>query len=122
MFKLDLKLQGNTIIKTNSFIPREELVKIVVKPDRNDIRIITLNIRNKKYFLLREVDTFYIDITKDMMAPGKNVFTFSINGETSNTNSVEIDLTKNNIKQIDHSDLDILNAKLNKITSILEEK
>ena len=122
MFKLDLKLQGNTIIKTNSFIPREELVKIVVKPDRNDIRIITLNIRNKKYFLLREVDTFYIDITKDMMAPGKNTFTFSINGETSNTNSVEIDLTKNNIKQIDHSDLDILNAKLNKITSILEEK
>ena len=122
MFKLELKLQGNTIIKTNPFIPREELVKIVVKPDRNDIRIITLNIRNKQYYLLREVNTFYIDITKDMMVPGKNTFTFSINGETSNTNSVEIDLTKNNIKQIDHSDLDILNAKLNKITSILEEK
>lgn len=123
MFKLEFKLQDNTIIQTNTFIPREGLVRIIVEPDTNDIKNIKLNIHEKEYYLLRELNGFYIDITKDMMNPGKNVFNFSIQRrETSNTNKVEITLTKSNIKQIIHSDIDILNAKLNKIITKMEEK
>ena len=122
MFNIEFKLQGNTVIQVNSFIPRESLVRITVKPDRN-IRNVKLNIKNKEYYLLKDHGVFGIDITKDMMVPGKNTFNFTIQGDiTSNTNNVEIELTKNNIKQTIHSDLDILNAKLNKITSILEER
>ena len=122
MFNIEFKLQGNTVIQVNSFIPRESLVRITVKPDR-DIRNVKLNIKNKEYYLLKDHGVFGIDITKDMMVPGKNTFNFTIQGDiTSNTNNVEIELTKNNIKQTIHSDLDILNAKLNKITSILEER
>lgn len=122
MFNIEFKLQGNTVIQVNSFIPREGLVRITVMPDRN-IRNLKLNIKNKEYYLLKDHGVFGIDITKDMMIPGKNTFNFTIQGDiTSNTNNVEIELTKNNIKQTIHSDLDILNAKLNKITSILEER